>query len=78
MFSLFDNLTRAGTALFEESVDILAGAGLSETVNTTNGDGLPATWARVQRVGERHGYVLVEERLHVHEPGARKRHQPVS
>ena len=27
VFSLFDNSTRAGTALFEESVDILAGAG---------------------------------------------------
>jgi hypothetical protein len=42
-FSLFDNATCTGTALFEETVDIPAMAGLTETVHTTNGDGVPAT-----------------------------------
>ncbi len=37
-FSLFDNDTCEGTALFVENVDLVGGA-LSETVGTTNGDG---------------------------------------
>jgi hypothetical protein len=41
-FSLFDNSTCSGTALYEETITIPSGAGLSATVHTTNGDGNPA------------------------------------